>query len=158
MAHRILPSCTGCLACVRSCPTGAIQGDRAEPAVIDPARCIDCGACGLVCMDEAVTDPSGCLCVAGREAEGTRAWVDLGACVGCGVCASACLFDALVPTVVPFPGGARRVPVVARGCVACGLCELACSLTAVRVLRPEDPVLRALRGRNLALLHPDPTV
>jgi ferredoxin len=158
MTHRILPSCTGCLACVRSCPTGAIQGDRAEPAVIDPARCIDCGACGLVCMDEAVTDPSGCLCVAGRAPEQPRAWVDLGKCVGCGGCASACLFDALVPTVVPLPAGPRRVPVVARGCVACGLCELACSLAAVKVLRPGDPALVSLRARNHALLRPTGTV
>ena len=45
--------CTGCMACVDSCPKGAIQitdGMSAYDAVIDEAKCVDCGICLAVCQ------------------------------------------------------------------------------------------------------------
>ncbi|UCH78411.1 MAG: DUF362 domain-containing protein [Candidatus Coatesbacteria bacterium] len=46
-------ACTGCRACVESCPVGAarMEGER---AVIDPAKCIQCLCCYETCADEAV--------------------------------------------------------------------------------------------------------
>lgn len=45
--------CTGCMACVDSCPKGAIQitdGMSAYDAVIDETKCVDCGICHAVCQ------------------------------------------------------------------------------------------------------------
>ena len=42
----ILPDkCTGCIACVKVCPTNAISGEKRQPHVIDQDKCIRCGAC-----------------------------------------------------------------------------------------------------------------
>ena len=45
--------CTGCAACVDSCPTQAIrmEGDKA----IITEECIDCGACISACPVEAIS-------------------------------------------------------------------------------------------------------
>ncbi|MBN1321073.1 MAG: 4Fe-4S binding protein [Thermoleophilia bacterium] len=47
-------ACTGCRACVRVCPTGAITGERKEAHVIDTELCIKCGACYEKCRFDAV--------------------------------------------------------------------------------------------------------
>jgi len=46
--------CTGCGACLRACPAGAVAGVRKEPHVIDRSKCIYCGACFEVCPVSAV--------------------------------------------------------------------------------------------------------
>jgi len=46
--------CTGCLRCVKSCPPGAITGERKEPHKIDAALCEKCGICREVCEFDAV--------------------------------------------------------------------------------------------------------
>jgi NADH-quinone oxidoreductase subunit F len=47
-------TCTGCRACVRVCPTGAITGERKEAHSIDKELCIKCGACFEKCRFDAV--------------------------------------------------------------------------------------------------------
>ncbi len=47
-------TCTGCLACVRECPVGAITGAKKEAQEIDQELCIKCGLCYEVCQFEAV--------------------------------------------------------------------------------------------------------
>ena len=47
-------ACTGCMLCVKPCPTDAITGDRKEPHVIDQEACIQCGTCMDACKDDAV--------------------------------------------------------------------------------------------------------
>lgn len=42
-------TCTGCGACRRACPAGAIAGDKKKPHRIYPEKCIKCGACFDVC-------------------------------------------------------------------------------------------------------------
>jgi len=37
--------CVGCLLCLKSCPTGAISGERKKPHHINQQLCIKCGAC-----------------------------------------------------------------------------------------------------------------
>ncbi|MBU1948895.1 MAG: 4Fe-4S binding protein, partial [Candidatus Eisenbacteria bacterium] len=52
---RILPEkCTGCMSCVRVCPTGAITGPRSQPHNIDESKCIKCRACYEICRFDAV--------------------------------------------------------------------------------------------------------
>ncbi len=41
--------CVGCLLCLKSCPAGAISGERKKVHVIDQNLCIKCGACLDVC-------------------------------------------------------------------------------------------------------------
>ena len=47
--------CTGCGACVRACPSGAITGEKKKPHKIDVATCIKCGACVNRCKFDAIT-------------------------------------------------------------------------------------------------------
>jgi NADH:ubiquinone oxidoreductase subunit F (NADH-binding)/(2Fe-2S) ferredoxin/Pyruvate/2-oxoacid:ferredoxin oxidoreductase delta subunit len=46
--------CTGCVACVKPCPTEAITGEVEKPHVIDQEKCIQCGTCMDACNYDAV--------------------------------------------------------------------------------------------------------
>jgi Uncharacterized Fe-S center protein len=46
--------CTGCEACKRACPTGAITGTRKDVHSILYDKCIKCGACLDACRFEAI--------------------------------------------------------------------------------------------------------
>ena len=46
--------CTGCMRCLRECPTNAVSGEKKEVHVINKDLCIKCGACADVCKFDAV--------------------------------------------------------------------------------------------------------
>jgi NADH-quinone oxidoreductase subunit F len=46
--------CTGCTACARKCPTGAITGEVRAPHELDVEKCVKCGACAETCRFSAV--------------------------------------------------------------------------------------------------------
>jgi NADH-quinone oxidoreductase subunit F len=53
--YTIIPEkCTGCLACLKMCPTSAITGQRKVVHKIDQAKCTKCGSCYQVCKFDAV--------------------------------------------------------------------------------------------------------
>lgn len=53
--YTIIPDkCTGCTACTRACPVGAITGEKRQPHVIDVEKCIRCGACYDKCKFTAI--------------------------------------------------------------------------------------------------------
>ena len=55
LTYRIIEDkCKGCTLCKRVCPVGAISGDVRNPHVIDPAKCIKCGACMNGCKFNAI--------------------------------------------------------------------------------------------------------
>jgi len=54
ITYSINENCTGCHACVKACPTGAITGERKERHIIDPEKCTKCGTCRSVCRQNAV--------------------------------------------------------------------------------------------------------
>ncbi len=46
--------CTGCMVCMRNCPSNAISGEKRQPHVIDPELCERCGLCMEVCKFDAI--------------------------------------------------------------------------------------------------------
>jgi NADH:ubiquinone oxidoreductase subunit F (NADH-binding)/(2Fe-2S) ferredoxin len=55
ITYSIGESCRGCQACLAACPSGAIRGKKKARHSIDPAKCVKCGACRIVCLWEAIT-------------------------------------------------------------------------------------------------------
>jgi NADH:ubiquinone oxidoreductase subunit F (NADH-binding) len=50
----IADTCTGCGACRRACPAGAITGEKKKPHVLDQSLCVKCGACYDTCKFKSV--------------------------------------------------------------------------------------------------------
>ncbi len=46
--------CTGCMACIKPCPQGAITGELKKSHTLDQSKCIKCGACYEVCKFDAI--------------------------------------------------------------------------------------------------------
>ncbi len=54
VSHAISEKCTGCVACLKPCPTNAIVGKPKELHVILQDKCIQCGACYQICKYDAI--------------------------------------------------------------------------------------------------------
>jgi NAD-dependent dihydropyrimidine dehydrogenase PreA subunit len=46
--------CTGCMACVKRCPSSGIKGEKKKPHWLDRQQCIKCGICFEICKFDAV--------------------------------------------------------------------------------------------------------
>ncbi len=46
--------CTGCLACIKACPTEAITGEKKKKHILDQELCTQCGSCYAVCKFDAI--------------------------------------------------------------------------------------------------------
>ncbi len=51
---KITDACKGCTKCARNCPVNAIAGAVKQKHVIDPKKCIKCGACIAACPFKAI--------------------------------------------------------------------------------------------------------
>ncbi len=47
-------TCTGCVRCIKSCPSQAINGEKKKPHTIDVTKCERCGICFEICEFDAV--------------------------------------------------------------------------------------------------------
>jgi len=55
LTYKIIPDkCKGCTLCARVCPSDAITGKVKEAHIIDPAKCVKCGACMEKCRFNAI--------------------------------------------------------------------------------------------------------
>ena len=55
LTYRVIEDkCTGCMACVKACPSNAIEGEKRQPQHIITERCTRCGACHSVCRFGAI--------------------------------------------------------------------------------------------------------
>lgn len=55
ITYSVIPeNCTGCMVCLRNCPTDAISGGKQEIHVIDVEKCTRCGMCRSVCKFDAI--------------------------------------------------------------------------------------------------------
>jgi len=52
--HIDVDKCTGCTACTKKCPTGAIIGAKKTPHFIVEEKCIGCGSCEETCKFDAI--------------------------------------------------------------------------------------------------------
>ncbi len=94
--------CRGCLArpCVTNCPKDAVRIENGR-AVIDPARCVNCGICVRACPFHAIVQvplacAGACPVDAVRKTEDGRVMIDHDRCIRCGRCQAACPFGAIL--------------------------------------------------------------
>jgi polyferredoxin len=159
-----LTSCTRCGACVRVCPTGAVQPAVLQagleglgtPLLVPRLGYCDwsCNACGQVCPTNAIP----LLSLNDKQAQVIgKAYIDQDRCIAwsdhqpCIVCEEMCpLPDKAIQLEVQQvwgPGGAAvsvQMPHVVRDrCIGCGLCEYRCPVSGEAAVRVYAPPLQA---------------
>ncbi len=135
----IAENCSGCAACERRCPTGAISGCKGGAFYVEPSFCIDCAACGVICPGGAIIDAFGNRTRVLKKAQRPVAVIHPGNCNGCGVCVNVCPFDAV--HLSPTNGGPQFLglaEVTGGRCVGCALCEDVCGWEGVSVMANEE--------------------
>ena len=100
----VTENCRGCLAhrCMNACPKDAISFGPDRRAIIDKAKCINCGLCAKSCSYSAIIKRSRpCMnaCKAGAISTNPvtcKAVIDEEKCITCGQCVYQCPFGAIV--------------------------------------------------------------
>lgn len=115
-------ACIACTLCVKKCPHDAIRMDD-NLAVIDYAKCTNCGICAAVCPTKAIVDE---VRARPKALIGSR-------CEGKGRCKEVCP----VKAIQGEPG--QRHEVARDACIGCGLCLDACPTRAITMVGALGP-------------------
>ncbi|WP_069997966.1 RnfABCDGE type electron transport complex subunit B [Cellulosilyticum sp. I15G10I2] len=119
--------CLGFATCKGACVFGAITMVDGLP-VIDPQKCVGCGACKSSCPRSIITilpaDSSyNVNCVSKDKGKEVKAGCSVG-CIGCGICVKQCESGAITMT--------NNLAVIDnKKCVHCGKCEQKCPTKAI---------------------------
>jgi len=148
MAYHITEKCSGCRACARICPTGAISGEKEERHQINELICVECDACGKVCPDGAVQDASGNVLQRVKRSEWNKPFFDKQKCNGCAICLDVCPTDCIV-LGVPSIKDPHAYPEVAdpKACIGCGFCAEECPVDAIEMAVQKEVDLKLERQR-----------
>ena len=101
--------------------------------------CIDCGACGVICPDDAILDTYGNLTQVLKRVDRPIAVVHQDNCNGCGVCIDVCPFDCITssrPTTARNTSVGYRVE--EKTCVGCKLCEEVCGWEGIYIMATRE--------------------
>src|SRR5207249_3966322 len=102
--------------------------------LLEPTLCIDCGACGVICPDEAILDNYGNVTKVLKRQERPIAIVHPDNCNGCGVCIDVCPFDCIYPSGANRAQYLGKVEVNEKTCVGCKLCEEVCGWEGIYIM------------------------
>ncbi len=143
MPYEITKECTGCTACAKQCPMGAISGKVKEFHYISAALCIDCGVCGMACPSSAVLDSSGNVCEKVSLKDRPKPTVDHEFCTGCGACVAICPFNCLDinDSIMSSEIKGNAELVKPAKCVSCGECEKICSKGAITLKKVHNKIM-----------------
>ena len=120
-------------------PGGSHHRGAKDLHVIEPAICIDCGACGRICPADAVVDNHHKSVTMLKRSLWLKPLVIEKKCISCGICLEVC------PTsVLDFaelkPDQVRAVAYLkdAKNCIGCSFCEVACPVDAIEMKTPTE--------------------
>ena len=135
MPYNINEACNGCTVCAINCPVFAISGEKGSRHLINEKRCVDCGVCGRVCQNSAVSDNSGKLCSPVKRSEWQKPQIDTQVCSACQICVHDCKAGALRISLPKFQGDINVFAELfnSKRCVGCGICEKHCPVGAVKM-------------------------
>lgn len=139
MPYRIIDTCNGCGACMKSCPVDAISGEKKAMHVIAAGKCIECGVCGRICPTGSVLDAKGAACERMKKSEWPKPVVIRSACSSCGICVDTCPFKCLeISNPVDFPKDIASAAYLKdpKACVGCNMCADACPQEAIYLAKP----------------------
>lgn len=127
----VAENCTGCLACARICPTGAIPFEQKGETLKIWNHTFDIPTCSV--------QPE--------------------LCRGCGICEEECPYS--IPRVVMYKNGLSTASISADTCIGCGVCPGTCPTGAITqkktgALSDHEPLLyrKDIAGRDLVFACP----
>ena len=164
--YAITETCRGCIAhrCQNSCPVDAINIQN-NKAVIDYAKCIECGKCKESCPYNAIADvmrpcrrecPTNAIKIDHRK----KAVIDYDLCINCGACVYQCPFGAIqdkseiIPVIEAINSGNKHLYAMVAPAFATqfDFVDLGQVISGIRKLGFRDVVEVAL-GADLVTKH-----
>ena len=135
MAYLITDTCIGCGACVKICPSDAIQGEKKELHNIIAGICIECGACGRVCPKSSVEDAFGDVCEKISKKLWKKPVFDIEVCMSCGICIDTCPAGCLNLKKSDNKKDTHSYPFLLKPslCIECGFCVSDCPVEAIKL-------------------------
>ncbi len=133
MAYKINENCNGCTLCARNCPVDAINGVVKEKHEIIEKRCVECGVCGNVCAQGAITDSRGVVCVKLPKEQWKKPVVNEERCTACAMCVDVCGANCLSISYPKFKGDFDLFSELTnpKACVSCAMCKDICPVKAI---------------------------